>query len=121
MKWAVLHISPCDFRYVAPPFGTYGLAVITPLFHCFTVVGMPIALFRVAGKAVPVCDTGSSGVPKSTPPSCLPEVSGVPKSPFGVAGKPLSRDGWRMAVCLKVLSGQEFYAYSVDNQCVDVL
>lgn len=106
MKWAVLHISPCDFRYVAPPFGTYGLAVITPLFHCFTVVGMPIALFRVAGKAVPVCDTGSSG---------------VPKSPFGVAGKPLSRDGWRMAVCLKVLSGQEFYAYSVDNQCVDVL
>ena len=106
MKWAVLHISPCDFRYVAPPFGTYGLAVITPLFHCFTVVGMPIALFRVAGKAVPVCDTGSSG---------------VPKSPFGVAGKPLSRDGWRMAVCLKVQSGQEFYAYSVDNQCVDVL
>ena len=67
---------------------------------------MPAAPFRVAGKAVPVCDTGSSG---------------VPKSPFGVAGKPLSRDGWRMAVCLKVLSGQEFYAYSVDNQCVDVL
>ena len=106
MKWIVLHVPPCDCRYVAPPFGTYGLAVITPLFHCFTVVGMPIALFRVAGKAVPVCDTGSSG---------------VPKSPFGVAGKPLSRDGWRMAVCLKVLSGQVFCAYSVDNQNVGVL
>ena len=106
MKWAVLHISPCDCRYVASPFGTYGLAVITPLFHCFTVAGMPTAPFRVAGKAVPVCDTGSSG---------------VPKSPFGVAGKPLSRDGWRMAVWLKVLSGQEFCAYSVDNQNVGVL
>ena len=67
---------------------------------------MPIALFRVAGKAVPVCDTGSSG---------------VPKSPFGVAEKPLSRDVWRMAVCLKVLSGQVFCAYSVDNQNVGVL
>ena len=106
MKWAVLHVSPCYSRYVTPPFGTYGLAVITPLFHCFTVDGMPIALFRVAGKAVPVCDTGSSG---------------VPKSPFGVAGKPLSRDVWCMAVCLKVLSGQVFCAYSVDNQNVGVL
>ena len=106
MKWAVLHVSPCYSRYVTPPFGTYGLAVITPLFHCFTVVGMPIALFRVAGKAVPVCDTGSSG---------------VSKSPFGVAGKPLSCDIWCMAVCLKVLSGQVFCAYSVDNQNVGVL
>ena len=106
MKWAVLHVPPCDCRYVTPPFGTYGLAVITPLFHCFTVAGMPAAPFRVAGKTVPVCDTGSSG---------------VPKSPFGVAGKPLSRDVWRMAVWLKVLSGQEFYVYSVDNQCVDLL
>ena len=106
MKWAVLHISPCDCRYVIPPFCTCCLAVITPLFHCFAVVGMSVAPFRVAGKAVPVCDTGSSG---------------VPKSPFGVAGKPLSRDVWRMAVCLKVLSGQVFCAYSVDNQNVGVL
>jgi len=51
---------------------------------------MPIALFRVAGKAVPVCDTGCSG---------------VRKSPFGDAGKPLSRDVWRMAVWSKVLPG----------------